>query len=49
VLQTVFEEAKYPIKDVVKRHMELVHCSDPKIAYKAFREYWRLVVPKFKA
>jgi hypothetical protein len=49
VIHAVFEEAKFPIQDVARRHIELIRSSDPKIAYKAIREYWRLVVPKFKA
>jgi hypothetical protein len=45
-INSVFEEAKFPIQDVAKRHIELIRSSDPKIAYKAIREYWRLVLPR---
>jgi hypothetical protein len=46
VINAVFDEASYPIQDVVKRHVELIRCNDPKVAYKAIREYYRLVLPK---
>jgi hypothetical protein len=47
VISAVFRQGDFDVNEVIDAHIRLIKSSNPKIAIKALREYWRIVLPHF--
>lgn len=46
VVCAIMDQGGIELGEVVRKHIELIRSSDPKISYKAIKLYWQLTLPK---
>jgi hypothetical protein len=46
VVCAVLDQGGIELSEVVRKHIELIRCGDPKVSLKAIKLYWQLTLPK---